>query len=101
MAELILTEEEKSLPFWNDLDDVSLGRVCKRFGIHLALADFPPETKEKYDMEGIMMKAAIIGMCNFIAQAGATEYVGKITGLQDEHGNSHGDWEISYRRVGI
>lgn len=32
MAELILTDEEKKLPHWNDLDDASLGRAIKCAG---------------------------------------------------------------------
>ena len=63
MAELILTDEEKALPFWNDLDDEALGKAVKRWGVWLSSQRLSDNTDD--NEEGAMdlsLKAATVGM---------------------------------------
>jgi hypothetical protein len=94
MAELILTEEEKALSFWEDLDDEALGKAVKYFAIK-----FSKKPMNDIDaVDNILTKAATIGMaCRaYDMHAGKWEIL-----LQDitRKGEPIGDWKITYERV--
>jgi hypothetical protein len=103
MAELILTDEEKELPFWNDLDDASLGRAIKYFGIRLTklAAIYDKDNAEDEDEEermDLMDKAATVGMACRVHKQNAKKLVATLKGVS-LGGESIGDWRVTYEKI--
>jgi hypothetical protein len=95
MAELILTEEEKALPYWNDLDDASLGRAVKKLGIGLLVSELDDDSN-KLGFENLMLKAALVGMCCTLHARGHTDGRFTLGDIQTENGESIGEWTVQY-----
>jgi len=95
MAELILTEEEKALPYWNDLDDASLGRAVKKLGIGLLVSELDDESNQ-VGFENLMLKAALVGMCCTLHARGHTDGRFTLGDIQTENGESIGEWTVQY-----
>jgi hypothetical protein len=95
MAKLILTAEEQAMPYWNDLDDASLGRVIKRLGIGLLASELDDDSN-KLGIENLMLKAALVGMCCALHARGHTSGLFTLGTLQTDNGESIGDWCVQY-----
>lgn len=89
MAELILTEEEKSAPFWRDLDDANLGKVIKRDLVNL-------ETQKQENMARTLNTLALSLICTSLeVNADAAKYT--ISGVTYK-GEPAGDWVVTVKR---
>lgn len=95
MAELILTDEEKAMPYWNDLDDASLGRAVKKLGIGLLTSELDDDSN-KLGFENLMLKAALVGMCCTMHARGHTSGRFTLGDIQTEGGESIGEWTVQY-----
>ena len=98
MARLILTEKEKALPFWNDLDDAALGKAIKYHGAKF----LTPRRRNGDRVEATMdmvIQAATVGMCRRAHEMNAGKWEVELEGVTVK-GVPIGDWKITYERVG-
>jgi hypothetical protein len=97
MAELILTDEEKALPFWNDLDDASLGRAIKAYGVKFLSS---PRLNDECADAGMDMtlKAGTVGMACRAHSMGVEKWEIMLTGVTFA-GEPIGDWQCTYELV--
>lgn len=97
MAELILTPEEKALPFWNDLDDAALGRAIKYYGINFLTPPRDDDENADAAMDMIMKAATVAMACRaHEMNVGVWELLLSGVTLKGEH---IGDWSITYKRI--
>jgi len=97
MAELILTEEEKALPFWIDLDDAALGRAIKYYGLKFLTPKRPNDESPDAAMD-MIMKAATVAMVCRAHEMNTEIWELTLTGVTLK-GESVGDWRIVYQRL--
>jgi hypothetical protein len=97
MAELILTEEEKKLPFWTDLDDASLGKAVKAKCFWLLNHPLPDDNNYEGKFS-LLQKAALVGMCCILHERRADKAEFQLMGVTD-NGRSIGDWHVVYKKV--
>jgi hypothetical protein len=90
MAELILTDEEKEIALWKDLDDATVGKLCK-----VGLATIDDVDKERDHIQGF--SAALLFVMKAV-EANATSYAQTLNGLTNK-GQPMGDWEIMCERI--
>lgn len=90
MAEIILTEEEKSAVTWAELDDDSLGKVVKA-----GIFSIKKIAKEQDKM--FFMAAAII-LCSIAADSNADKLTQTLEGLKN-NGQPLGDWKITIKKL--
>lgn len=89
MAELILTDEEKAMPFWRDLDDANLGKVIKKELINL-------ETQKEENFARTINTIALSLICTSL-QVNADTAKYSIDGVT-YNGEPAGDWVVTVRR---
>lgn len=85
MAELILTDAEKSAELWTDIDDAALGALLRKKIIQLNTA--------AKQMDRTVTMAAALMLCCAAAEAGATELTVSLEGVT-QAGRDFGDWQI-------
>jgi hypothetical protein len=97
MAELILTEEEKALPYWNDLDDADLGKAIKRYGIEFISH---PRTNDDNADAGMdmTMKAGTIAFCCRAHEMGVKKMEFICEGVTLA-GKPIGNWRCTYELI--
>lgn len=94
MAELIMTEEERRLPF-TEWDDANLGRAIKAISL-IKLEGKDPEKMLGYTH--VTLVACCVPLISAAVAANSDESVVTIRGAtnKDKH---FGDWEIVVRRI--
>lgn len=90
MAELILTEAEKTAATWFELDDATLGKVVKRTAAGLLT--------HSEEMGRIWWFAAALLLCGQAKDANAETLTVNVDGFTDA-GQELGDWEVTVRRI--
>jgi len=90
MAELILTDEEKKMRTWVELDDESLGRVVK--------ADMFKVKEASEERERLLLFSAAMILCAAAADTNADKLIQTIKGLTTK-GQPLGNWKVTVRRL--
>ena len=85
MAELILTDDEKSAALWRDLDDAALGKLVKK---KMALI-----TDAATELDLVTTFAAAMLLCCSAAEQNANTMTLQFTELT-QGGRDFGDWEV-------
>ena len=92
MAQLILTDEEKTALTWLDVPDDTLGKIVKK--TCLVIKEMPDDATE---MQKVWQFTAAIMLCNHTIESNAEEAKFIITGLT--YGDKqNGDWEVIIRK---
>ena len=96
MAKLILTEKEKALPFWTDLDDASLGRAMKKMSLNWFSGLKDDNCKE--GCYQLIVKCALIGVSLHLHDMNADTAEFTVDGIS--LGNVDlGGWKVTYERI--
>ena len=90
MAELILTEEEKTTALWSDLPDEALGKLLKR------KISFLTTAAEQLDR--ITIEAAALLLCCCSAESNADSMVLDFSGVTQSDRN-FGDWKVTVEKI--
>jgi hypothetical protein len=94
-----LTEEEKLLPEWSDLDDSSLGKAVRHAGFLLDKIQ-KEHCDDREKLFDLTLKAGAVAMCCRLHAIGADKDVITLTGITGGT-QSIGDWRVTYERIGI
>lgn len=86
MAQLILTDEEKSAALWTDLDDASLGKLLKK---KMALIKSSSD-----QLERVNTVAAAMLLCCFASENNAAEMILSLDGVTQAE-RDFGDWIVT------
>lgn len=87
---LLLTAAEKKANTWLELDNESVGKVCKATALNLKYA-----ITEK---DKIYVYSAALLICSLAAEANADELKQTLEGLTI-HGKPFGDWQITAKKL--
>ena len=89
MAQLILTEKEKKLASWLDLDDESLGKFVK--------ANICKVKELKPDI-GIFLMSLVTAFCSIAHETNADTFSIEVKGLKNKT-NDLGNWKVTAKRI--
>ena len=89
MVKLILTEKEKRLATWLELDDASLGKFVK--------ANIS-KVKELREDVGIFVMSLATAFCSIAAEANADKFSITVEGLKNKN-NDFGNWKVTAKRI--
>lgn len=95
MAKLILTDEEKAAPYWNDVSDDALGKAVKAMWFNHLWSK--TSNDDAIDLDH---KTATIGMCCRIHAVNATHFECKLRGVHNGD-LPCGDWRIVFERTDV
>lgn len=90
MAELILTEEEKSAALWSDLPDEALGKLLKKKILFLESA--------AEQLDRTVVEAAAMLLCCYVAENNASLLFFDLDGLS-QAGRVFGDWKVTVQKI--